>query len=246
MIINAVTRLHYGIDYLPWVVRSTRRLADKHILLYNHHPSFRPGRDRPEWLETRQQMHDVLFDEDKDRVRWIENEPISPHTVHVLYPETDVIVELDADEVISPQLVKSIHLALASGVMQDRMYRMPMIHHWRCFDYICKNPGWPKRLFMPKNSGSDEAYFQGGYDVGVYHHFGYCRKRRAMEYKWELSMHLPELRQDWWEKKYDAFPDELTDLHPCVFDMWNAEKYDKQQMLEYMGDHPYFELEKVD
>lgn len=245
MNLTAVTRLHYGIDYLPWVVRSSRPLAARHVLLYNANPSFRPGRFRPEWLETRDQMHAALFEADKDRVHWVDDKPIDVFSVLDIYPDTEAILELDADEVLSPELAMRISDQLESGTMDGTFYRIPMVHHWRSFGYVCKNPGWPPRLRFPRQQGG-ERYFDGGYEGGCIHHFGYCRKRRDMEYKVDLSMHAPEWRPEWWAEKYNRFPEVLQDVHPCIKDMWNAEPFDREEIASFMSDHPYYNLEVVD
>jgi hypothetical protein len=243
--IKAITRLHYGADYLEQVIRSTEGFADKHIVVYTPVPTFGHYTHLPN-PDTRDQLLDIAQRAAGKRLHWIEGRVPEIAVALDAYDNIDILLELDADEVIQPQLVRTILERYEAGLLTHRQYRLPMIHHWRSFSYACRNPGWPGRLYLPKVGGDSIEYFEGGEASGVIHHFGYCRRRADMEYKVQLSVHRPEWRAGWWENKYDAFPNDLADVHPCCVDMWNAEPYDKTQMPEIMRDHPYYNLEVVE
>lgn len=243
--IIAVTRLHYGLDYLPWVIKSSKPIADRHLILYTHEVSFWPGMSRDENPDSGEALREAAVAADPDRVVWVDHLPIDVWSTLRMFPAADAILELDADEIISPQLCASIRSELGKGSLTKRVYRVPFLHHWRSFDYVCKNPGWPTRLFLPGGE-EGEDYFPGGEAAGYIHHFGYARKRADMRYKAALSMHKPEWREGWWEEKYDRFPEVLEDVHPCVADLWTAEPYDKRQLPDILRNHPYYDLEVIE
>lgn len=247
MKIYGVIRLHYGADYLRWVIKSFRPIAEKVVILYTEMPSFQGGRpSRDGNIDTRADLVACIPEEDKERILWYDNQPVDVYQVPRIFPEVDAVLELDSDEVISPELCGSILHEIDQGTLGDRVYRLPMIHHWRSFNYYCTNQGWPTRMFFPKNTGGNDSYFPGGYERGVIHHFGYCRRRKEMEYKVDLSEHRPEWRPGWWEEKYNRFPEVLEDVHPTCINMWNAQPYDKTKMPDIMRDHPYWDLEVVE
>lgn len=245
--IIAVTRLHYGLDYLPWVIKSSAPIADKHVILYTEQSSFRPELGRDGCPDSREALQAAAIQADPERVVWVEGRPIDIYQAAQVIPEAYAILELDADEVISPQLCQTIRRLLTERELGAAVYRLPMMHHWRSFNYICRNPGWPTRLFFPRRPRTEEDhYLPGGYEAGVIHHFGYARRRADMEYKVRLSMHREEWRPDWWATRYNCFPAVLKDVHPTTPDLWNAEPYDKMQLPEIMRDHPYFNLDIIE
>lgn len=241
--IVAFTRLHYGLDYLWYVIKSTEGFADRHVVMYTPVPTFGRAAQMP-CPDSRNELVDIAHDAGGKRLLWLDLHPRAA-TVLDMYPEADMVLELDADEIVQPQLIESILKHRSQGHLTARQYRIPMIHHWRSFNYYCANPGWPGRLYIPGNSG-DIEYFPESYEAGVIHHFGYARKRQDMLYKVSLSVHLDEWRSDWWETKYDRFPDVLNDVHPTCVDMWDALPYDKSQMPDILKSHPYYNLEVID
>jgi hypothetical protein len=245
MTILAITRLHYGSDYLASVIRSTEGFAEKHIVVYTPVPTFGYLTHLPN-PDNRDQLLAIAWSAAGKRLHWIEGRIPAIPVAFDHYDDIDLLLELDADEVIQPQLAENIMRHYEAGDLTQKQYRLPMIHHWRSFDYACRNPGWPARLYVPKASGDESHYFPGGEEAGVIHHFGYARKRADMEYKAALSVHRPEWRSEWWEERYNAFPAVLNDVHPTCVDMWNAEPYDKSQMPAFMRNHPYYDLEVVE
>lgn len=241
--ITAFTRLHYGADLLGYVIKSTEGFADRHIIMYTPVPTFGRNSARP-CPDTRDQLHRIAMEAGGDRVLWLDTFP-DARTAISIYPDAGLALELDADEIIHPQLANNILSRYQAGELTASQYALPMIHHWRSFDHVCKNPGWPGRLYVPHGNGQLE-YFPGNYEAGVIHHFGYARSRADMLYKVDLSVHNPEWRAGWWKDKYDAFPHVTHDVHPTCIDMWDVEPYDKTQLPEFMKSHPYYHLEVID
>lgn len=244
MQIIAYTRLHYGADYLGAVIRATAGFAERHVVMYTPVPTFGRQADIP-CPDHRDQLHDIAHAAGNGRTHWIEGLPVNGQTALGLYPDADVLLELDADEVIQPRLLHDILQRLAQGDLANPAYRLPFVHHWRSFDHVCRDSGWPVRLYLPKRPGKEIAYWPGGQEAGVIHHFGYARRERDTLYKIGVSMHKEEFRPGWWERVFLAYPERLTDLHPVSIDFWNAEPFDRADIPAVLRDHPYYGLEKI-
>jgi hypothetical protein len=241
--IIAFTRLHYGLDYLEWVIKSSEGFADKHVCLYTPSPTFGRATHLP-CPDARDDLHRVAHETGKHRMHWVEGMPVNIKSVYALYPDADMILELDADEVIAPGLAANILKDYQAGYFTKREYRLAFMHHWRTFGYVCKDAAFPMRLFLPNNPPGEEYY---ALEKGYVHHFGYARKVSDVDYKIRISMHADEWRPEWWQEIFLKFPDRLADLHPvCLNGFWNAEEYDKWDLPEILHNHPYFDSEVIE
>lgn len=239
----AVSRVHYGVDYLPWVLRSTLPFVQAHLIIYTPTPTFGRYTDMPN-PDSREALLAAARSVASDKVLWVEGVPVEVDTALEYFPNADIVLELDADEVIAPALFADIITRYERGELTARAYRLPFCHHWRSFGYICDDSGWPMRLYLPKNAPGDAAFYPAS--EHRIHHFGYCRRDADMRYKWETSVHIGELRPEWWTEIWARFPDRLSDVHPVIRDWWAAEPYDRALLPDVLCDHPYFELEKVE
>lgn len=244
MQIIAYTRLHYGADYLGAVIRSTEGFAARHVVMYTPVPTFGRSTDLP-CPDNHDQLRDIAQAAGRHRLHWVEGLPVNGRTALELYPDADALLELDADEVIQPQLAQDIIRQLAAEGLDRPAYRLPFVHHWRSFDHVCRDSGWPVRLYLPKLPGKEIAFWPGGQEAGVIHHFGYARREADTLYKIGVSMHKEEFRPGWWENVFMAYPKRLTDLHPVSIDFWNAEPFCRADIPAVLQDHPYYELEKI-
>lgn len=242
--IVAFTRLHYGADYLPYVLRSALPFVDKHLVIYTSVPTFGRYTDLPN-PDSRDALLNAAQSVGSDKVLWLEGVPVEVDTALRYFPDADIVLELDADEIIEPALFEDIIARYERGELTDYVYRLPFLHFWRSFDYACDDPGWPMRLYLPKNVPGEATMYPTG-NIGRVLHFGYCRTQRDMAYKWETSVHIGELRPEWWRDIWAAFPQRLIDVHPVMRDWWNAEPYDKARLPDFMREHPYFSLEIVE
>lgn len=246
MKIVAFTCLHYGLDYLEYVIRSTQNFAEQHIIMYTPRPS--PGYHNTslQCPDSRQDLYRLARSAAGKRLIWIDEDNPCAEAAMALRPDADLLFGLDSDEVIDPYLAQKIIRLYQEGKLNKRKVALPMIHFWRSFNHVCRNPGWPVRLYVPKAPDDSIEYLAGGEESGAIYHFGYCRRRADMEYKVALSVHLPEWRSDWWEKKFNAFPHTLTDVHPVCVDMWTAIPYDKTKLPGLLHHHPFYPLEVVE
>lgn len=242
--IYAFSRVHYGIDYLRQVIQSTMPFVREHLILYTPTPTFGRYTSMPN-PDSREAVFNAAFSVKGARVRWMEHVPVQVETALNTYPDADLILELDADEIIQPALFEHMIRRYELGELNNFAYRVPFLHHWRSFGYVCEDSGHPIRLYVPKAANRETSYYPSG--NGYIHHFGYARRTLDMQYKWETSMHIGELRPEWWGDIWGKFPDRLTDVHPvCRDHFWDARPYDRAKLPEYMREHPYYGLEVIE
>lgn len=243
--ILALTRLHYGVDYLDAVIRSTEGFAERHIVVYTDVPNF-PGDPPMPCPDGREELYEIARIAGGERLLWLDHPEPGVNVGLAWYgAPVDMLLELDADEVLHQDLGAHILRRFAAGALDHRRYRLPMIHHWRSFHYACSDGQWPIRLYLPGAPRDDVAFYER---TGTYiHHFGYVRRMIDMRYKWELSLHKNELRAGWWETVWGGFPERLTDLHPVSNNgFWNAEPFADGDLPAALINHPYRYMEVVE
>lgn len=244
--IVAFTRLHYGQDFLDAVIRATEGYADKHVVIYTPFPSFgrQPSMPCP---DSRADLYEIAKIAGKERLHWIEHPAPEGRLAFEAYPDADLFMECDADEIYAQQLAADIVRRFRAGELTERVYRLPFVHHWRSFHWACTDAQWPMRLYLPKNPpGKDAAWYPAEDRVHVISHFGYARKTQDMLYKLECSLHNSEFRPGWWEEKYCKFPTVLDDLHPVSIGLWNAEPYADGDLPAVLIGHALRSLEVIE
>jgi hypothetical protein len=239
--IVAFSRVHYGKDYLSDVIRSALPFVDRFLVMYTPVPTF--GRSTPlRCPDTRDEIHELAVSSAGDKLDWREDVPVEAGTAISIYNDADMVIEMDADEVYHQDLLAHMVESYRTGKLTEYCYRLPFLHHWRSFYYTCKDASWPARLYIPANKGKDTVYYEDA--PAFVHHFGYARSTSDMQYKWETSVHMPELRLDWWDT-WKAFPDRLTDLHPTIENYWCAEPLDRAALPAALINHPYGDMEVI-
>lgn len=235
--IVALSRVHYGKDYLDAVIRSTEGFADKHYVIYSPVPTFGRGASRP-CPDTRDELLDIAHHAAGKRLKWIEGYIPAVAVAFKDDPDIDLLLELDADEVIHQDLTRDILERFGRGELDHYRYRLPMTHHWRNFHLTCHDDNWPERLYLPNAPKDDTAFYAR---TGTYiHHFGYARSDSDMQYKWELSIHADELRPEWWSEIWGCFPERLQDVHPVNNNgFWNAVPFEDGLLPAALINHPY-------
>ncbi len=230
------TMLHYGTDYLYAALRSLAPYVDKHLILYSATPTFGSQTDLA-CPDSRDELYAIAELVLGDKLIWRDDLPQRHETVMQLLPEAELILVTDADEVWQPKLVANTLRAFRSGRLTAARYHVPMVHHWRSFGYICRDNQWPIRIALPSNQGEKEETMLWGDYI---HHFGYARTLADTRYKIETSAHKHEWRPEWWDEMFTAFPKRLTDLHPVVKNLWNAEAYDLANLPDFMRAHAWY------
>lgn len=238
------TMLHYGTDYLASALQSLAPYVDKHVILYSKTPTFGSSTDLP-CPDSREDLRGIAERALGKKLAWHEDYAQNYTTVQRLYPNADLILEVDADEVWPVKLVAGVLRAWRNGNLRAMKYRVSMQHFWRSFNYVCKDTSWPIRVCVPKADSTVEGHI---WDDTI-HHFGYARSIDDMRYKMDTSAHKGEWRRGWWREKFSSWnPDSgpFEDLHPVNVNFWNAEKYDKSALPDFMRDHPYFKIEVIE
>lgn len=242
MNIIAATRAHYGADFLAAVLRSTEGFADRHVVMYTAVPTFGPSSELVN-PDTREELLAIAHETAGNRLLWIEN--VTPSISYVLdeFADADMILELDTDEVAHQDYLADIRRRYLAGELDHYRYRLRMVHHWRSFHVVCRDPQTQLRLHLPRAPIREEAVYP---DIGRYiHHFGYAKTEAHMLYKWSLSVHKDDLRPEWWDT-WQSYPARTTDLYPVPSDFsWDAEPFPDSELPAALLGHPYRYMEVI-
>lgn len=251
--IIAYSRVHYGKDYLASVIRSTLPFVDRFVVLYTPVPTFGFSTDL-ENPDSRDALYDIAVTAAGRKLDWVEGLPVRGETAWRRYPDVELALELDADEVIHERLFTQIIEDYRAGKLTHQAYMLPFMHVWRSFNYGCLHVdpvsgqeelrAWPIRLFLPQLPYETPVPYPNPQER-VYH-FGYCRSEADMEYKWAISAHSAEIRREWWTDIWAQFPMRLRDLHPVGVNVWHAQVLDRRSLPAAVQGHPYYRLEKVE
>lgn len=246
--VASYTILHYGKSYLPYALRSVKDVVAKNYIFYTAHPSHGHQGSLPP-PETKNELLDSLQGLD---VTWRETDiwnegPQRDFAVRTLVNEgADIILNLDYDEIWHPEILeKTIKLVIKKKSARNHLINF--IHLWRSFNYCCRDDGWPVRLI-------DTRFLSGiNYiprELGDIYHFGYAITDEVMRYKLSIHGHKDEIRSNWFEEKWSAWPP-VDDCHLTNGrkdngeGWWNPLPFDKQQLPEVMRDHPWWAEEMI-
>lgn len=242
--ILAVTRLHYGRGYLDAVLRSTEGFADRHLVTYTAVPSAGFGSTTLRCPDTRDELLLIAHKAAGKRLHWLEGKPISAMVAFDEFSDIDILLELDSDEVPHQDLLADIHARFDRGELTHKRYRMEMVHHWRSFRYICRDPQRQLRLHIPNAPIDADAIYP---DIGRYiHHFGFALSDEIVRYKWEISVHRSDLRPYWFSERWEKFPNVLNDLYPLDSDFqWDAESFPDSDLPAALINHPFRNVDVI-
>lgn len=266
MKIVGVMALHYGIDYLPYAVRSIINDVDTMLFLYtpkgNH--SGESHLPLPEY-EQAAYLFDAARRAAGSKFAWYtgldwRTEGEQRDSMYQIAPDADRYLVVDADEMWSEGLARAV-IAASASAPNVREWRVPMVHLWKGFDRaILHDPAYPVRLINPHApQGTSTTFDALAHDaakrellartcdyVPVFYsrivHAGYAIRPDLMLYKWGCHGHKAEYRKDidWFAERYmnDAA---TTDLHPVGSDYWNAERINIRDYLpEWIQEHPFY------
>lgn len=251
--VYSYTVLHYGRDYLPFALKSVYDLCDRLYIFYTPHPSHGHRTDiQP--IETRDELFDsVLQLPDYSKVGWHETDIWNEgqqrdYAVQTLVNDgADLILVVDVDEVWH-DFVLSRALQHVWEMNGARNWLINFTHLWRSFNYACTDNNWPVRIIDIRHSGGV------GYvpkELGDIYHFGYAVTDKVMRYKWECHGHKDELRPNWYEEKWQAWPPP-DDCHPTNgkneegIGWWNPVVFDKRELPYVLREHPFWNLERIE
>jgi len=83
------------------------------------------------------------------------------------------------------------------------------------------------------------------------YHFGYAQRPELVRYKMPIHGHRAEFRQppdQWWEEKFVAWRpgNAVEDVHPVCAGIWTPRPFDKSELPQLMGEHPYWDVEIIE
>jgi len=247
MSIHSLTILHYGKDYISYALRSIYHEIDQAHIFYTPTASHGHSTDLPP-IDTKEELQQAVYSYDPDnKIKWYDmigvthegpQRDMALQTVQAA--GADLVLVQDYDEIWPNAVLKnSLTFAQTSNVRNNLIN---MVHFWRSFDLICRDQGWPVRIINLMQANNEVAYIP---HEPVYH-FGYAVTSQTMAYKWQIHGHKNELRLNWFEDKWYKWP-APDDCHPTNDqDFWTPELFDKTQLPEFMRQHPFYDLEKIE
>lgn len=249
MKVHSYSVVHYGKDYLGYALRSVYDHVDQLHIVYTPHPSH--GHQTPHAPpESKEEIIAAAFAHDPDgKVKWHEvrehyyEGQHRDHAVRVcLDAGAELVLVVDCDEVWRGETLGKA-LALVEREDKARNWLINFTHLWRSFDWCCRDQGWPVRVLDLRHE-QGTAYIPK--EFGEIYHFGYATRSGLMWYKWQVHGHKNELRPEWWNERWQAWPP-VPDCHPTNKEgFWNPERFDKENLPEFMREHPFYDLERID
>lgn len=251
MKVHSLTILHYGKDYLSCALQSVYHDVDQCHIFYTPTPSHGHSTNIPP-IETKEELQQAAYAYDPDgKVRWYDMLGVRQEgTQRDMALETvqsagaDMVLVIDYDE-IWPEDAGYI---LSLNFPPVRNHLINMVHFWRSFNWVCYDNGWPVRII-------DLRYNEGSHyvpqDLCRVFHFGYAVTDRVMKYKWQIHGHKNELRPHWFSAYWSVWPP-VANCHPTngrnerKEPFWAPEPFDKRQLPDFMRQHPFYGLDKIE
>jgi len=248
MRVHSYTICHYGVSYLPYALRSVYDQVDQLHVVYTSHPSHGHRTDQPP-PETREEIIKAAFAYDpQGKIRWYETDiwqegPQRDRAVQICQEAgAEMVLVVDCDEVWPYETLRQ-DLAFAQIQNKARNWLVNMLHFWRSFNWACSDNNWPVRIIDLRHKDSVGYLPQ---EFGRVWHFGYAVRDKIQKYKWQIHGHKDEGRPDWFEEKWDPWPPAM-DCHPTNDNnWWMPEPFDKALLPEFMREHPFHNLERIE
>jgi hypothetical protein len=244
--VNAYITLHYGLEYLAWVIRSLYPFVERICIVYAPQPSH----GQHTRLKCPDSAHDLwraaLAADLDGKVEWTEGEWRNEGmhrdaALAIASVDADIVVVADADEVWHPEgLEQAIRQAVELG---QARYRVPMVHLWRSFRWACSDAMMPIRVF--NLAGRGENAMPGILPIA---HFGYAQNPETVRYKESIHGHKNEWRNGWFERKFLAWQpgNGVEDVHPTCENIWTPSRYNPASLPAIMRAHPYYGKELIE
>lgn len=234
--------IHYGLEYLKESLTSIKDHVEGMVISYVHKPShgFKTILDCPDKAEDiRNVCEEVLG----NKLIWDEADFYGAENIHRSVAKKysqrfDLILTIDADEVFEPtEINNALNYAYTHP---ERYYGINgYLNFWRCFDYVCLDGFRPIRI---ENLNNHNSLQNLNCPLTIYH-FSTAQSRAVMEYKYSCFGHANEIKPDYLEKVFYKWTPEnnFGDLHPVSINLWNAVKFDKNKMPDFLKKHPNFD-----
>lgn len=254
--VYSYTIAHYGRDYIGYSLKSIAPLVDRLYVFWTSHPSH-GHRTNIEPIESKRHILDSITDSLgyslDSKLHWQETDIWNEgqqrdFAVQTLQNDNaDLILVMDYDEIWHPHVLDKAlnHVWQTNGA---RNWLINFRHAWRSFNYMCDDQNWPVRIIDTRHSGGV------GYvpkELGDIYHMGYAITDKVLRYKLSIHGHKDELRPNWYEEKWQAWPPP-DDCHPTNgkndegVGWWNPKPFDKRELPYVLHSHPYFNVDKIE
>lgn len=234
--------LMYGAEYLEACIKSMENHCEKILVVYTDKPSQGHGTIH-KCPETEEQLKEIAM-KASNKIEWHKGQFgfEAEHRNYILKYTTgyDLVFTLDSDEVVdSSKLSHALKLAYESD--KRHIGIAGFVNFWRSFNYACYDGFTPYRIVNLRNSGGT-----GVVELPIYH-FSTAQKLEIVRFKWNVSGHKDELRRNWIDDVYLRWTPEnqIQDLHPVAFGLWNATPFDKENLPDILKQHPNFNKEII-
>lgn len=253
MRVSSYSIVHYGKDYLNYALRSIFPFVDRSYVLYTPHPSHGHRSDIPP-VETRDEIISSIPDDLWTKLTWIDTDNFwqegqqRDYALNIASENTDLVLVLDYDEIYPPQSLQNI-LEYVWRINSARNHLLNFSHHfWRSFSWAATDDNWPVRVIDTRHRDG-LAYIPK--ELGDVYHFGYAIRDEVMRYKLSCHGHKNEIRENWYEEKWQAWPP-VDDCHPTNGrkangeGWWNPKPFDKWKLPEIMRSHKWWNVDKIE
>jgi len=240
MKVIAYSPIHYGLEYFKESLLSVVDVVDRFVVLYTPVPSYGYG-TASACPDNEGELKAIAQSVLGDKLQWItkgyNSEGQHRDEIYKYAHGYDVLLAVDADEVFHTEELKKAIEIVAVGA--HRNYGIKgYVNLWRNFDTACYDGFLPIRLINLKNRKKEMS----NVPVTIWH-FSTCQSETIMRYKYEIHGHKSEIRGNWLDDVY--YGETMEDLHPVAIGLWNAVKYDKELMPDYLKEHPNYNKDRV-
>lgn len=233
--------LLYGKEYLRVSLGSVVSHVDQFVVLYTETPSYGHGTEM-KCPDSEAELKSIAQDVLGEKLIWVKGswgqEGAHRGEIFRYCGGFDGILAIDADEVYCQEdLPKAIDAAMSSPHWLSGFGGY--VNLWRSFNHACYDGFTPIR-FTNLHRERDSGY--GVVPCKVYH-FSCAQSREVMNFKYEIHGHKNEIRPNWLRDIY--YGDQMEDVHPTSFGLWNATPFDKTTLPESLKQHAYYNLERI-
>ena len=242
--------LHYGLEYLPWSIRSIQDAVDEIHVFYAWEPSYGHTQNVPcpeHELELQTAAHRFA----NKPIYWHVGKWNSEHEhrdafialAHEI--RADLILVVDADELWAPgsaeKALKHVYDKCYAG-----RWRCQFQNFWRSFDWEIRDEFQSIRVVDMRFPLFLDSCIEDNSIEPVFH-YGYAQSLEIMKYKWTCHGHQLEMLPNWFEEKFEPWSPVTNtplDLHPTIAGLWDkaypVSSHVKEVNKLLLFDHPYY------
>lgn len=250
-----VMAVHYGKEYIAHAARSLAIVCDEVHVFYTPYPSFGfnegavcPDTEDELIFEARRFAPRLVWRRVEGLVQEAHHRGLMTSTAERVGGTTMVIA--DADEVWYPSALETAVQHVEDSNSAGRW--LAHFHNfWRSWEWTVRDAFKPIRIVDLRNSINVDRHLDWNSQPLPIYHFGYAQTLATMRYKFTCHGHKAEFKPGWFEKKFVPWtPDgDHTDLHPCVNNLWTAERTDAETLVildQLIPGHPHRHLKVIE